>query len=351
MHEGESRTTAARAMAESIASVLGADEVLALARATKWMERSWQIAPVAWIAAILATLGSGRADWLADVWRTLQVFSGRRIFYKPFHKRLAKREFADMMHTLFERALTQWSRPVLAANRKLSAFRDIIIHDGTSFALKDDLAPEWPGRFTPVSPAAVELHVTMSLLQDGVHAVILAADTETERAYRPAPSDLAGRLFLGDRGYEERRFFYEVNQAGGAFIVRGNKAIRPRIVRAFTASRRPVEKLAGKVLSWDVLPSETVDLEIEWAESSTVVYRGRIVAIYKKGKRNEKGYVVLHTNLDRATFSTRDVGELYRLRWQVELLFKECKSHANLHAFDTKKPAIAEGLIWASLLA
>jgi hypothetical protein len=41
---------------------------------------------------------------------------------------------------------------------------------------------------------------------------------------------------------------------------------------------------------------------------------------------------------------------LYRLRWQVELLFKECKSHANMHRFDTEISAIAEGLIWASLL-
>jgi hypothetical protein len=35
----------------------------------------------------------------------------------------------------------------------------------------------------------------------------------------------------------------------------------------------------------------------------------------------------------------------------MELLFKQWKSHANLHAFDTEKEAIAEALIWASLLA
>ena len=45
------------------------------------------------------------------------------------------------------------------------------------------------------------------------------------------------------------------------------------------------------------------------------------------------------------------VGKLYRFRWQVELCFKEWKSYANLHRFDTANPHIAEGLIWASLCA
>lgn len=42
---------------------------------------------------------------------------------------------------------------------------------------------------------------------------------------------------------------------------------------------------------------------------------------------------------------------LYRCRWQIELLFKELKSHNRLKAFATRQKAIAEGLIWASLLA
>src|ERR687885_2734041 len=35
----------------------------------------------------------------------------------------------------------------------------------------------------------------------------------------------------------------------------------------------------------------------------------------------------------------------------MELLFKEWKSYANLHAFDTENPAIVEGLIWTAIAA
>jgi hypothetical protein len=45
------------------------------------------------------------------------------------------------------------------------------------------------------------------------------------------------------------------------------------------------------------------------------------------------------------------IEKLYRFRWQVELSFKEWKSYANLHKFDTGNEHIAAGLIWASLCA
>jgi IS4 transposase len=171
----------------------------------------------------------------------------------------------------------------------------------------------------------------------------------------PQTSELVGTdrdavRFLADRGYEEQKFFFDVDQAGGAFIVRGTKKIRPTLRAAFDSAGKPIPRLLCQTLNWDRLPAHTVDLDIEW-QAKSFVYRGRIVAIYKRGQRNAKTFVYLHTNLARNGFSAADVAGLYRLRWQVELLFKEFKSHANLHAFDTGKAAIAKAMIWASLLA
>ncbi len=59
----------------------------------------------------------------------------------------------------------------------------------------------------------------------------------------------------------------------------------------------------------------------------------------------------LLTNLSRTRYAAEQVGLAYKLRWQIELLFKEWKSYANLHAFDTGKSEIAEGLIWAAIAA
>ena len=60
-------------------------------------------------------------------------------------------------------------------------------------------------------------------------------------------------------------------------------------------------------------------------------------------KNKRPRYLV--TNLPRAEFTLEQIGDAYRLRWQVELMFKEWKSYTSLHAFDTSKANIAEGLI------
>ena len=69
------------------------------------------------------------------------------------------------------------------------------------------------------------------------------------------------------------------------------------------------------------------------------------------GNRRTKSFCYLLTNLSPQRYPLDTICRAYKWRWQVELLFKEWKSYANLHAFDTEKVAIVEGLIWAAIAA
>jgi hypothetical protein len=336
---------------QKVLKVFGEDSLATLARETQWLQRERKFTPTHWVAAIMQTLSGGRVHWLADIWRSIQVMSKQMVNYKPFHKQMCRPGFAEFFRRLLERSLHQFTLPVLRANAgNLKHFRDIIAHDGSSFAVKAALHNAWPGRFTTISPAALELHVTMSLLEDNAFSVVLSADSESERAHQPTPEQVKDCLLLGDRGYQDKQYFAKVQAAGGFFIVRGTKSIRPKILAAYDAQGRKLKaNLVGKNLQWDILPKATVDLDIAWDLGNGQSYLGRIVVFHSINKRNKSDFVYLQTNLARDEFSTDTVSDLYRLRWQVELFFKECKSHANLHAFDTKKEEIAEGLVWASL--
>ena len=67
--------------------------------------------------------------------------------------------------------------------------------------------------------------------------------------------------------------------------------------------------------------------------------------------KEKKSFVYLLTNLPQERYDIDTVCLLSKLRWHVELLLKEWKSYANLHAFGTTDAHIAEAFIWASLAA
>ena len=174
-------------IAKELIATLGEAEVLRIARDSRWLRRLRDITPLGLVVACLSTLGASKALWLADILRTFNAFTGLSIQYKPFHNQLRKSAFPEFMRRLLERTLAKMTRPVLvpSLNSKLGKFRDIVLHDGSSFALKNTLKNEWPGRFTKISPAAVELHVTMSAFEDNPIHITLTPDKEAERAVGP----------------------------------------------------------------------------------------------------------------------------------------------------------------------
>ena len=198
------------------------------------------------------------------------------------------------------------------------------------------------------NPAAVELHVTMSLLDESVEEVTLTPDTASERAHLPSPGALRGDLLLADRGYFEKEYLADVDRAGGTFVVRASASINPVVRRAYTCRGEELVELRGRRLKECTLSKdEMVDLDVVWG-AGPQAFQARIVARWNS---EEERYTWLVTNLARDRYTAQAVGQLYRLRWQVELMFKEWKSYANLHAYDTNNAGIAEGLIWTAIAA
>src|SRR5687768_16284877 len=63
-------------------------------------------------------------------------------------------------------------------------------------------------------------------------------------------------------------------------------------------------------------------------------FRVRLIVRWKAQK---KCVDYLLTNLPQDRYTLRMICLGYKLRWQVELLFKEWKSYTNVHQFDTEQ--------------
>lgn len=64
-----------------------------------------------------------------------------------------------------------------------------------------------------------------------------------------------------------------------------------------------------------------------------------------------KRHVLFLTNANVKKLPLRIVGQIYRLRWQIELVLKELKSFSELRKFLTGNANIVQGFIWAAFCA
>ena len=336
-----------------LGGVLSAKAFDAVARRTGLVRRERMVTASALFWSFMVTLGAQRMEYISDVLRTLNAREGWALRYKPFWNRLAQPAFARFMKGMFMLLCREAATRVMAGAKGSVAgyFSDILVDDGSSFAVASGLRRTFPGRFTAFTPAAVELHAHMSLMWGNVSTVVLAPDKEAERRFLPPAHTLPRRsLSLRDRGYVDVQYFEDLGRAGAYLICRACTDLNPTIVRVLAGlpkrvgkrwEGKPLQQLRRSKLRHDL------DLLVRWEKPGHKVIELRLVIRYVQEK---KSWTWLLTNVP-SDVSAEDIGRLYRLRWQVELLFKDWKSYANLHALQSEHPAIVEGFIWASLCA
>jgi Transposase DDE domain len=333
--------------------VLASTTLDAVARKTRLVRRERVVCASSLFWAFMVTLGAQRMDYISDVLRTLNAHEGWTLRYKPFWNRLAQPAFCRFMKLMFTLLCREATTRVLVGAKGSVAgyFSEIWIDDGSSFAVAHGLRGVFPGRFTKFTPAAVELHAHMSVLSGNLSSVVLAPDKEAERQFLPPARTLPRRsLSLRDRGYVDLSYFEALAEVGAFLICRTPNALNPTIARVLGGlPRRAGKKWQGKSLQ-QLRKSKLrrdLDLLVRWARPGDKTLELRLVIRYVSEK---KSWTWLLTNVP-PDFSAEAIGQLYRLRWQVELLFKDLKSYSNLRALQSENSDIVEGFIWASLCA
>jgi len=318
----------------------------------KFCRRQRVITPFRLGLALTASCASQRVETIADFHCGFNALFGTTITYKAFYKQVAKPHFAEFARTMTERLISDMTLKVLGFDkgRAFTEFRHIILQDGSSFAIHDGLREVFPGRFKAIKPAAVELHTTMDLLCDAPTTVVLTPDTANEQAFLPEPASLRASLLLADRGYIDFHYLRRVQDAGGFFLIRAKAGMNPQVVEAFREDGKRLRSLRNKPLkaiSAKLPKRQRVELVVQWQVDAQPL-RLRLIISWN---RRTKEFCYLVTNLPAPRYPLDMICRAYKWRWQVELLFKEWKSYANLHAFDTANPVIVEGLIWAAIAA
>ncbi len=182
-----------------------------------------------------------------------------------------------------------------------------------------------------------------------------------------------GEVIVGDRGYSTAPGIEHLSEKGAYSLVRVNTGALKFLSKkdkAFPLLEHVAKccKVAGDVGSWEV-----------FVQGATKLIKGRVCAIRKseaaiklaekklKETAVSKGkilrpvtleyakYIIVFTTVPEEKFTSMQVLEWYRLRWQVELMFKRLKSLAQLGHLpkydEQSSKAWIHGKLFVALLA
>ena len=341
-----------RAVERKMLTCLSQAEVMELTEKALFIFRLRIVKPIDFILSLIAALsGDGNNTTLADLHRKFNELTGCDITYKAWANQAKKNALPQLILWMWTRCLQAFSSKVLAFDEcsPFAEFEHIYIYDGSSQAVYKALEGRFPGRFSKVSSAAVELHTAMDLLNDNVVRIQLTEDTRSERACLPKlANSMALTLGLYDAGYFDIEYFTRIDDRVGCFICKAPQSINPSIISAMREDGKTYHRYIGLSLK-DTLSSipkdQCMDLTVEWPR-----YKGWAFRLIVRWNGRKQKWVFIVTNLNREQFSLCDILQAYRLRWQIELLFKKLKSYTGWYRFNTKSDALMISLIILSFL-
>jgi hypothetical protein len=238
-------------------------------------------------------------------------------------------------------------------------------NNGRLIRLVDATTVAKSGRDARVAGGVWRVHAVFDLPEERFSVFELTDETEGERLDRATV--VPGEIRIADRAYLQPDRLAKVLAAGADVIIRApwNGA------RWVDGNGHAFDLIAMLRASHD---KDFVDRPIWIKTAARTLVAVRLVALRKpadaiaasveRAKRTAKAkgkavrpetllaaeWVILITSLDAGTFPAKKIGDLYRMRWRIEIAFKHLKSGAGLGRPPGQDAAVAKAHILCHLL-
>jgi hypothetical protein len=314
----------------------------ALAARLQLVQRERQFCP----AALARGLAFG---WLQQPDATLSqlnafvALAGYRAGVPALSQRLNGTTAAFLLELLHETCRLAFAAQP-AALPLLSRFSAVYVLDSTSLSLPAALAGVWPGCGTKAGPTAcLKVTACWELLGGLLRLDFLPGKVADGKAPLAAQVGPAGALRLADLGYFDLDALAAQAAAGAYFISR----VQPHTTRRDADGREgPLWRFlaaagGGRIDEWVELGADArLACRLVACRCPARVARKRRAAARRCAVKHGRevteatlvacGWVFFVTNVPQERLSAREVWVVYRVRWQVELLFKLWKSQGGL---------------------
>jgi len=325
------------------------DAVLDWARSTGAVRRLRDIHPADLVCALVSGAMGDEERSIATIRRMFDRIAGfmpeESSFYTRFNEGLAL-----LMRLLWLRALSRANR----TQRKRLArvlgvkVKDLRVVDATQASLPSWARDEFPSTHKVLG--GFKLTATMSLLDELLVSAHLTDARRHDRKAFELPEDIQGVLYLFDRGYCDHQLFHQIAKSGGFFLGRLKSSSVPRLTRVRSGlGKAHIGERLDSFLPYRGIVD--VDAEFNIGGGRTATFRMVSVPVRQRiSGRTRTTYVDLVTNLSPTRFSAAAIGEMYRLRFAVETLFKILKTVGRLDQLRSGNRPVIEAFAFAALL-
>lgn len=303
-----------------------------------------KINPLAFVVnLIFSFLGDAKTFSLESIRRSMKGQLNQDISRSAFWERLSRARVKNYLRGIVAELMSQLSTSALIGRELLDQLEVSAIRliDTSSISLWDGAQGAFPGTRTT---AGIKWHACFNLLSGVMSWFELTPSATHDRKCFVDIQSLKGELAIFDLGYWDYGLLWEIQAVGGFFLCRlkSNASVYIKEVVQGISSRHIGKSLLS--LKFKRKRAEIVEVEVEKC------HQGKTLSCRAIGFWNpvEKSYHWYVTNLKVAAFI---IYPLYRLRWQIELIFKGCKNSLNANQITSNDHNIIETLLLSSLAA
>jgi hypothetical protein len=342
---GAEETMTGDELREHLRETLDATMIHSLAAKYGVQERERKLIVFELVVALILSGGTHEGGRQYDVLRTYVDNGAPRVrrgtFYSWFTEPLLK-----LMTELLDKAIALGAHSPKLLPGILGGVTDWRVFDSTTVRLDDALVDTFPGAG---EYAALKIHKEWSVGTGNLVGYKITPAREHDSPHLVVDERRRGTGLLVDLGYASIERLAECEIYDVLFVMRLKDNWKPTVDRLVRGAGLG-EVVAGADFD-ALLEQDAVVLDGHAIDADVTVGRGALkVQCRLVGIPTPKGYCFFLTNVPRKTHGPHQIGELYRVRWEIEIDNKVDKAGARLDEISARKPVSARILVLATLL-
>ena len=295
------------------------------------------------MAFIFNFLGDTKKPSLEELRRGIMSHLSKPISRSSFWERLSRKRLFFFLEQILSELMKQLTVPLFSKEQILNQLGvcAIYIIDSTTITL-----PAWAAKYFrgTGSAAAIKWHTCIDVMQGTLCWNQITSGRTHDRKCFPDIIGLVGRLVILDLGYWDYSLLQAIEVAGGFYLSRVRSdavIIIKEIVQGL--GKRSIGKPLLSILMRRKRGS-IIELYGEHIGKKSTL-RLRVIGFWNPIEHRYHWYV---TNLKIAAIV---IYSLYRLRWQIELMFKGCKQSLRLDEITSGNKNIIKSLLLGAVVA